>query len=179
MSTESQINHTDDDTDADRELEPVGFDDLRGRRSEDYHTLVTQTARLVRDGLFTIDECKPSSLVGETQRPSDAFTERFQAEVSDALDDLADTRAERETAREQQQSTVDATEIDWPKVWADANVEPGKPLSFTQAALAVDVSKQTPINDQGAKELLKEAAEIGQLREFETKQMVAPAEGSQ
>lgn len=170
--------HAEQDTeDAEQYLEAVGFDDLRGdRAAQQYDDLVDTAARYVRDGLYTIEECEPTSLVADGQRPSEAFVERFQRDVSDALDGLADTHAERETARKQRQTTTDPTKIDWPALWENAGVAPTKPLSWTQAALAVDVAEQTPINDQGAKQLLKAAIDAGLVTEFERKQTVVPTE---
>lgn len=162
-STEAQANET----------RTVGLDDLRGSRGrEDYDQLVIDTARLVDDGLFAVADVRPDGLTGDGEEPSEAFIQRFKDDVREELQ-ATDSETVQAT-REPRQTTSDPELIDWPKLWVNAGVAATKPLSWTQAALAIDVSNQTPVDDNGATQLIEAAIEANQLQSFENRR-VKPA----
>lgn len=155
----------------------VRFQDLNRTQQNSYQNLVSRGARYVLDGLMTVDECSLGQLLHDDQTAAEKFVEKFHDDIENALDDLGETTTERREREKNQETTTDPRKIDWARVWEESNVEPNKPLSGTQLALAIDVSEQTPVTDQGAERLIEGAVEAGGLHHFEDKKRYAPAGG--
>jgi hypothetical protein len=167
MSTDTKLPESNADEQEDTEIEVVNFDDLRGDRDEQYNKLVQDSARMVRSGLLSVEDCRPATMCDDGQQPSDQFIQRLQDDIEAELEQLTPVCEERESNRKETKTTVNVAEIDWPRLWVNAGVAATKPLSWTQAALAVDVSEQTPISSDGAKEFIKNAINEGVLESFE------------
>lgn len=155
----------------------VRFEDLNRTQQNSYQNLVSRGARYVRDGLMTLDDCSLGQLLHDNQDAAEEFVEKFHADIGDALEDLGESTTERREREKKQETTTDPRKIDWARVWTECNVEPNKPLSGTQLALAIDVSEQTPVTDRGAKRLIEGAVEADELRHFADKKRYAPAGG--
>lgn len=133
---------------ADADVEGVTYDDLSKRQQNDYQNRVTEGARMVKQGIITIEDCDPSLLLDDSEEPADALVERFQSTVDAKVDELETPEERRAETRERTSSTTDPTEIDWPRLWTECNLDPQvDSLSLTQLALAIDVSEQTPLTD--------------------------------
>ena len=155
----------------------VTIEDFDEDQRESYQKLIERGARYVRDGVMTVEECSLGQLLDENEEPSDDLVEAFHDAIRAQMDSLGESTTQRRERQQEQTSTTNPEKIDWPRIWAECNVEPNKPLSGTQLALAIDVSDQTPVTDDGADRLIQGAIEAGVLEHYPAKKRYKPAGG--
>ena len=146
---------------------------------EHYSTLITNGAHLVVDGHFSIDEIAvPTDDADEPRYDPDAFAADLEQKVADINERREKASGRTPTDRDSGPApTNDATEVDWVRMWGEANLDPDTPLSMTQLALLVDISEQTPKTKDGAKAFVNAAHDAGLLVRHRFRYLPAAARG--
>lgn len=159
------------------ESEKVTLADLDDAQLDTYETLISRAGRYVRDGVMGIEDCSLGQILDDNEEPAEELTDAFHEAIKAQVDDLSDTPSDRQKAQQNQITTTDPRKINWDQVWSECNIPPKKPLSATQLELAIDVSDQTPVTDDGAERLIEGAVDAGVLRYFDAKERYAPTGG--
>lgn len=133
---------------------------------------VGHAAQLVDDGVCSIEDC-------EAHETTDRTDEEFRAAVRERLEDDEQAVSVRDGEDEDgiEHTTRDPERIDWDAVWEQADISPGKPLYRPQIRALLAISTQTPVNESGAEDIIKDGIRTGVLRDCGSQ--VAPIRGGE